>query len=67
MRLTGLYHAQNRLSCPAAVVQSDSNNVCAGDDQMMLSVLKVIELATYIAAPGAGGMLADWGADVVKI
>lgn len=33
----------------------------------MLSGLKVIEYATYIAAPGAGGILADWGADVIKI
>lgn len=33
----------------------------------MLQGLKVIEMATYIAAPGAGGILADWGADVVKI
>ena len=33
----------------------------------MLEGLKVIELATYIAAPGAGGIMADWGADVIKI
>ncbi len=33
----------------------------------MLEGLKVVEMATYIAAPSAGGMLADWGADVVKI
>lgn len=33
----------------------------------MLQGLKVIEMATYIAAPGAGGILADWGADVLKI
>ena len=33
----------------------------------LLAGLKVIELATYIAAPGAGGMLADWGAEVIKI
>ncbi|HEY5071925.1 MAG TPA: CoA transferase [Caulobacteraceae bacterium] len=33
----------------------------------MLSGLKVVELATYIAAPAAGGIMADWGADVVKI
>lgn len=33
----------------------------------MLEGIKVIEMATYIAAPGAGGILADWGADVVKI
>lgn len=33
----------------------------------MLAGIKVVEYATYIAAPGAGGILADWGADVVKI
>ena len=33
----------------------------------MLEGLKVVEFATYIAAPGAGGILADWGAEVVKI
>jgi crotonobetainyl-CoA:carnitine CoA-transferase CaiB-like acyl-CoA transferase len=33
----------------------------------VLEGLKVVELATYIAAPGAGGILADWGAEVVKI
>jgi len=33
----------------------------------VLQGLKVIELATYIAAPGAGGMLSDWGAQVIKI
>jgi crotonobetainyl-CoA:carnitine CoA-transferase CaiB-like acyl-CoA transferase len=34
---------------------------------MLLAGLKVIEYATYIAAPGAGGLMADWGADVIKI
>lgn len=33
----------------------------------MLKGLKVVELASYVAAPGAGGILADWGADVIKI
>lgn len=33
----------------------------------MLEGLKVVEFATYIAAPGAGGILADWGAEVVKV
>jgi crotonobetainyl-CoA:carnitine CoA-transferase CaiB-like acyl-CoA transferase len=33
----------------------------------MLEGLKVIEYATYMAAPGAGCILADWGADVIKI
>jgi crotonobetainyl-CoA:carnitine CoA-transferase CaiB-like acyl-CoA transferase len=33
----------------------------------MLEGLRVVEYATYIAAPGCAGMLADWGADVIKI
>ena len=33
----------------------------------MLSHLKVVELATMVAAPAAGGLLADWGAQVIKI
>ena len=33
----------------------------------MLDGLKVIEMATYIAAPGAGALLKEWGADVVKV
>ena len=33
----------------------------------MLAGLKIIELATYIAAPGAGAILADWGAEIIKI
>ena len=33
----------------------------------MLKGLRVVELASYIAAPGAAGILADWGAEVIKI
>lgn len=33
----------------------------------MLEGLKVVEMATYIAAPAAGGIMADWGAEVIKI
>jgi crotonobetainyl-CoA:carnitine CoA-transferase CaiB-like acyl-CoA transferase len=29
--------------------------------------IKVVELGVWVAAPAAGGILADWGADVVKI
>ena len=29
--------------------------------------LRVVELAVWIAGPAAGGILADWGADVIKI
>lgn len=34
---------------------------------MMLSGLKVVELATWIAGPGCAGVMSDWGADVIKV
>lgn len=34
---------------------------------MLLQGLRVIEFAGYIAAPGAGCVLGDWGADVIKV
>jgi len=33
----------------------------------MLEGLKIVEYATYVAAPGAGGIMADWGASVIKV
>ena len=32
-----------------------------------LEGVRVVELGVWVAGPGAGGLLADWGADVVKI
>jgi crotonobetainyl-CoA:carnitine CoA-transferase CaiB-like acyl-CoA transferase len=32
-----------------------------------LEGIRVIELGVWIAGPGAGGILSDWGADVVKV
>ena len=29
--------------------------------------VKVVELGVWLAGPAAGGILADWGADVVKV
>ena len=29
--------------------------------------LRVVELGVWVAAPAAAGMLADWGADVIKV
>jgi len=34
---------------------------------VVLKGLKVVEFASYIAAPGAAGILADWGAEVIKV
>src|SRR5205823_7840561 len=32
-----------------------------------LTGVKVVELGVWVAGPAAGGILSDWGADVVKI
>src|SRR5919205_4692559 len=32
-----------------------------------LDGVKVVELGVWVAGPAAGGILADWGADVVKV
>ncbi|MGQ0533027.1 MAG: CaiB/BaiF CoA transferase family protein [Caulobacteraceae bacterium] len=40
---------------------------CEGGTAVVLEGLKIVEMATYIAAPGAGGIMADWGADVIKV
>ena len=29
--------------------------------------IKVVELGVWVAGPAAGGILADWGADVIKV
>lgn len=33
----------------------------------LLDGIRVVELGVWVAGPGAGGLLADWGADVVKV
>ncbi len=33
----------------------------------MLAGVRVVELGVWVAGPSAGGILADWGADVVKV
>lgn len=32
-----------------------------------LEGVRVVELGVWVAGPAAGGILADWGADVVKV
>jgi crotonobetainyl-CoA:carnitine CoA-transferase CaiB-like acyl-CoA transferase len=33
----------------------------------MLDGIRVVELGVWVAGPSAGGVLADWGADVIKV
>jgi crotonobetainyl-CoA:carnitine CoA-transferase CaiB-like acyl-CoA transferase len=33
----------------------------------MLNGIRVVELASYVAGPGACGILSDWGAEVIKV
>ena len=38
-----------------------------GRELSSLSDLRVVELGAWVAAPAVGALLADWGADVVKV
>lgn len=38
-----------------------------GGEEGILGHLKVVELGVWVAAPAAAALLADWGADVVKV
>ena len=38
-----------------------------GESTGPLAGVKVVELGVWVAGPAAGGILSDWGADVVKI
>lgn len=37
------------------------------DNEKPLSGFRVVELATFMAAPSCGRLLADWGAEVIKV
>jgi crotonobetainyl-CoA:carnitine CoA-transferase CaiB-like acyl-CoA transferase len=41
--------------------------VTAGDSPGPLDGVRVVELGVWVAGPAAGGIMADWGADVIKI
>ncbi len=32
-----------------------------------LAGVRVVELGVWVAGPAAGGIMADWGADVIKV
>ncbi|HEY2482718.1 MAG TPA: CoA transferase, partial [Caulobacteraceae bacterium] len=34
---------------------------------MLLQGLKVVEMATWVAAPGCAMIMAEWGAEVIKV
>ena len=33
----------------------------------LLQGVRIVELATYVAAPSAGRILGDWGAEIIKV
>ncbi|MGY9074289.1 MAG: CaiB/BaiF CoA transferase family protein [Acidimicrobiales bacterium] len=43
------------------------NQTTASAQTGVLNGVRVVELAMWIAGPSAGGLMADWGADVIKV
>ena len=37
------------------------------NEVQVLAGIRVVELTMWIAGPSSGGLLADWGADVIKV
>jgi crotonobetainyl-CoA:carnitine CoA-transferase CaiB-like acyl-CoA transferase len=55
---------------PNAAIETEADRRSAGEAKGMSQVLKgvrVVEVAQWWFVPAAGGILADWGADVVKV
>ena len=47
--------------------QPSGESVLAGNGPGPLAGVRVVELAIWVAGPAAGGLMADWGADVIKV
>ena len=44
-----------------------SSSASPGPGAGPLAGVRVVELGVWVAGPAAGGIMADWGADVVKV
>jgi crotonobetainyl-CoA:carnitine CoA-transferase CaiB-like acyl-CoA transferase len=49
------------------VTSSDDRSADSTPSVGPLAGVRVIELGVWVAGPAAGGIMADWGADVIKI
>lgn len=47
--------------------EDDSADGAHSAQQSPMNGVRVLEVAAWIAGPAAGGILADWGADVIKV
>jgi crotonobetainyl-CoA:carnitine CoA-transferase CaiB-like acyl-CoA transferase len=55
------------LSSPLSREASGISVVMPGEATGPMAGVRVVELGVWIAGPAAGGILSDWGADVIKI
>src|ERR1700722_11547738 len=47
--------------------QTETGGKTATTGLIALTGLRVVEIGVWVAAPSAGALLADWGADVIKV
>ena len=58
---------RDRVRPPARARRRRVTAADAADGPSSLTGLRVVEMGVWVAAPSAGALLADWGADVIKV
>src|SRR6187549_860688 len=53
--------------CPRAPRPVPVGDRVGGGVAMLLQGLKVVEMSTWVAGPSCAAVLADWGAEVIKV
>src|SRR4051812_45637984 len=52
---------------PGDTPRSSEEREQMASDVQVLNGIRVVEMTVWVAGPSAGGIMSDWGADVIKV